>query len=86
MKIGKQSYRFENVYLQDSSVAIGAIEGKGKIRSYADIIYDDSYFGEKSFEAAERKMQRETLINLKQKTLSIDADIYILFGGDLINQ
>lgn len=86
MKIGKQSYLFENVYVLDGSVAIGNMEGKGKIKPYADITYDDAYFGEKSFEAAERKMQRETIDNLKHKLLMIDQNIDLLFGGDLINQ
>ena len=86
MKIGKQSFEFNQVYLLDTSVAIGSLEAKGKIKGYADIIYDDSYFGEKSFEAAERKMQRETINNLKHKQLMIDQNIDVLFGGDLINQ
>ena len=86
MKVGKQSYQFDDVYLIDSSVAIGSIEGKGKIKCYADIVYHDAYFGEKSFEVAERKMQKETINKLKHKQYLIDQDIDILFGGDLINQ
>lgn len=86
MKIGKQSFEFNQVYLIDSSVAIGNLEGEGKMKCYADIVYNDSYFGEKSFEAAERKMQKDTIENLKQKQLLIDQDIDIVFGGDLINQ
>ena len=42
MKIGKQSFEFNQVYLLDTSVAIGSLEAKGKISGYADIIYDDS--------------------------------------------
>ena len=60
MKIGKQSYVFKNVYLEETAVAIGELEAKGKMKSYADIVYNDSYFEEKSFEAAERKMQKHS--------------------------
>ena len=86
MKIGSSSYKFDNVYLIDTSVAIGKLESIGKMKSYADIIYKDSYFDEKSFEAAERKMQKDTIDKLKEKQLLIDDDIDILFSGDLINQ
>ena len=86
MKIGKCSYKFENVFLEETAVAIGKLESEGKIRSYADIIYKDQYFNEKSYEAAERKMQKDTLEKLKSKKYLIDGNIDLIFGGDLINQ
>ena len=86
MKIGSSSYKFDNVYVVDTSVAIGKLEAMGKMKPYADIIYNDSYFNEKSFEAAERKMQKDVINKLKDKQLLLDSDIDILFSGDLINQ
>ena len=86
MKIGKSSYKFDNVYVIETALAIGKLEAEGKMKSYADIIYDDQYFKEKSFELAERKMQRDTINKLKSKKYLIDTDIDIIFGGDLINQ
>lgn len=86
MKIGTSSFRFNNVYLEETSVAIGKLEAEGKMKSYADIIYDDTYFNEDSFEKAERKMQMDTINNLKGKKYLLDTDIDILFSGDLINQ
>ena len=86
MKIGKQSYKFENVYLSETAVAIGMLEAKGKMKSYADIVYKDTYFNEDSFEKAERKMQTDTINKLKEKKYLLDSDIDILFSGDLINQ
>ena len=73
MKIGKCSYKFENVFLEETAVAIGKLESEGKIRSYADIIYEDQYFNEKSYEAAERKMQKDTLEKLKSKIQVLKA-------------
>ena len=64
MKIGKSSFVFKEVYLEETAVAIGSLEAKGKMKSYADIVYDDEYFNEKSYEAAERKMQKETINKL----------------------
>ena len=72
MKIGKCSYSFKNDYLEETAVAIGVLEAKGKMKSYADIIYTDQYMNEKSFEAAERKMQKETIDKLKIKKYLID--------------
>ena len=86
MKIGNSSYKFNNVYLDETSVAIGKLEAEGKMKNYADIIYKDTYFNEESFEKAERKMQIDTITNLKSKRYLLDNDIDILFSGDLINQ
>ena len=86
MKKGKSSYIFDNVFLEETSVAIGKLESMGKMKSYADIIYSDNYFKEKSFEAAERKMQKQTIEKLKSKRYLIDQNIDLILGGDLINQ
>ena len=86
MKIGKCSYKFKNVFMEETAVAIGSLEAKGKMKSYADIIYEDQYFGEKSYEAAERKMQKEIINKLKHKKYLIDSNIDLILGGDLINQ
>ena len=86
MKIGKCSYKFKNVFIEETAVAIGSLEAQGKMKSYADIIYEDQYFGEKSYEAAERKMQKEIINKLKHKKYLIDSNIDLILGGDLINQ
>ena len=86
MKIGKSSYVFNNVFLEETAVSIGPLEAKGKMISYADIIYEDNYIKEKSFEAAERKMQLDTINKLKSKKHLIDQNIDLILGGDLINQ
>ena len=86
MKIGKSSYQFDNVFLEETAVAIGSLEAKGKMVSYADIIYKDPYFEEKSYEAAERKMQKDTINKLKSKKYLIDSNMDLILGGDLINQ
>lgn len=86
MKVGKYSYIFENVFVKATSVAIGKLESEGKMKGYADIVYNNTLFNEDSFEKAERKMQTDTIKKLKEKELLLDSDIDFLFGGDLINQ
>ena len=86
MKIRESSFKFNNVYLDETAVAIGKLEALGKMKSYADIIYKDTYFDEESFEKAERKMQEDTINLIKKKKMLLDTDIDFLFSGDLINQ
>ena len=86
MKLGRGSFKFNDVYVKNTCIAIGKLEAQGKLKSYADIVYNDNYFGEKSFEAAERKMQKDVIGRLKAKEFLTDLDIDLLVGGDLINQ
>ncbi len=67
--------------------AVGAKkEGEGPIGSLFDLIVDDSYFGESSWEKAESKLQRNALeIALKKAKLSPE-NLDTLFAGDLLNQ
>lgn len=80
------SFKLTNAYLQATCSAIGNKEAKGKMKAYADIIYKDNYFGTKSFEEAERKMQADVINLLKDKKHLIDLDIDYVLGGDLISQ
>jgi stage V sporulation protein AD len=75
------SYKFNSVYLGDSYSIAGPEEIKGNIKNF-DLIIPDYYFGEKTFEDAEIKMQRvvmDYLINHNQK-------VEVITGGDLTNQ
>ena len=47
---------------------------------------DDYYFGEKTLEKAEIKMQKEAINNILNKNKLFPNDIDILIGGDLSNQ
>ena len=74
------SLRFNNVYIKDWFSIIGPDEEKGNIKN-ANYYLKDYYYGEKSFEAAEIKMQKTVLNCLKQKN-----DFNLVIGGDLSNQ
>lgn len=86
MKIGRQSYLFNNVYLKNTTTIIGPNEKESIVSSYVDYKSDDIYFEKKSFEEAEIEIQ-EKLINLmKEKELICEFDIDLLINGDLNNQ
>lgn len=70
-----------------ASAAIGSkMEAQGPLAESFDILNEDSYFGQSSWEKAESQMQ-ETVINkaLEKAKLS-NADVECIFAGDLLNQ
>ena len=50
------SIKFKNVYLNDYKTIIGPMEKESHLKK-ADIVMNDYYLGEKTFEMAEVKMQ-----------------------------
>lgn len=80
------THYFKNVYLKDTSTVCGLYEKKGPLRNYFDKTYDDFYFGEKSFEKAEIKSVKDSLVLLMKKCGIVKEDIDLVIGGDLLNQ
>ena len=75
------SMKFNNVYLSNSYSIVGKDESYGNLRCY-DMVINDYYFGCKTFEAAEIKMQKTVIDYLLKKNKDID----LIMGGDLTNQ
>lgn len=61
-------------------------EGEGPIGNLLDLVVDDSYFGESSWEKAESKLQRSALEIALEKASLTGANLDTLFAGDLLNQ
>ena len=64
----------------------GKKEAEGPLRSVFDQISTDNYFGQKSWELAERHMQKLALDTLCQKANLEKGSIGAVFSGDLLNQ
>lgn len=79
------SLKFNNVYMSDWSTISGPLESNSKLKKL-ELKMSDYYYGEKSFEQCEIKMQREVINHLLKKTKLGINDIDILVGGDLLNQ
>ena len=75
------SFIFKDVYLKDYYTVASPLETKGSIKNF-DHIIDNYYYGEKTFEQAESKMQKTVLNYL----LSKDNNTKVIVGGDLSNQ
>lgn len=86
-RCGKQSFIFDQmpVITAWASVA-GKKESEGPLGKYFDINHKDSYFGQKSWEQAERHMQEMALQTLINKAGISMSDIGAVFSGDLLNQ
>lgn len=75
------SLSFDNVYINDYDAIVGKNEKNGKIKKAKNVI-NDFYYGEKTFELAQIKMQRKIINNLISRNENID----LIIGGDLSNQ
>ena len=87
LKCGKQSFRLESppIITHWASI-VGKKESEGPLASYFDHIEKDSYFGQKTWEQAECKMQQLVLEKLAQKANMQPQDYELVFSGDLLNQ
>jgi len=79
------SLKFNNIYIKDWLTIAGPLEKDSRLKKI-DLHMDDYYFGEKSFEQAEAKMQSVVINNLLAKNKLATKDIDILVGGDLLDQ
>lgn len=86
-KCGKQSFVFGNppVITAWASIA-GKKESEGPLSAYFDAVETDSYFGQKTWEQAEKKMQQRALEILSNKSKVALKDIELVCSGDLLNQ
>lgn len=84
---GRQSFRLPQppVITAWASVA-GKKESEGPLAHSFDISSRDSRFGQRSWEQAEKQMQRSALGKLAEKAGLRITDFELVFSGDLLNQ
>lgn len=86
-KCGRQSFRLETppVITAWASIA-GKKESEGPIANTFDVIEKDAYFGQKTWEQGEKRMQQIALETLAKKAKIQKNDFGLVFSGDLLNQ
>jgi len=86
-KQGRQSFLLENhpVITTWASIA-GKREVEGPLSHTFDIKCRDTYFGQKTWEQAEKHMQQLILNKLISKAGIAQEEIGLVFSGDLLNQ
>lgn len=84
---GKQSFVHPNppVITTWASVA-GKKESEGPLANEFDKTSKDTYFGQKTWEQGEKRMQQMALEILAEKSGMSERDFELVFSGDLLNQ
>lgn len=87
LKRGRQSFIFPErpVITAWASVA-GKKESEGLLAHAFDVINQDSYFGQTTWEQGEKRMQQLALETLAQKAGLQQKEFDLVFSGDLLNQ
>lgn len=86
-RIGKSTWAFKHdIAILSSSAVVGPMEGNGQLAGSFDLVYEDLYLGQETWEKAERKMLDDAVtIAIKKANLS-EKEIDIYIAGDLLNQ
>ena len=85
--MGRQSFLFEIPPVITSWASVsGKKEKEGPLSRYFDVVCRDSYFGQKTWEQAEKKMQQMALDTLAQKCGMEKERFQLVLSGDLLNQ
>ena len=69
-----------------SYTIVGPKEGQGNFGPYFDYVMKNDYFGERTYEKAERKMLESAITGALENAKLSAKDIDIMIGGDLLNQ
>lgn len=86
-KRGKQSFVLPQMPVITTWASIaGKKEGEGPLSHTFDVVSQDTYFGEKTWEQAEKQMQKMALVKLLEKAGIQKNQIGLVFSGDLLNQ
>lgn len=84
---GRQSWIFESKPVILASAAVGGpFEGKGPLATDFDILHEDIWLGEDSYEKAEKKLLEEACETAIEKGKLKKEDITFHISGDLMNQ
>lgn len=84
---GKQSFVLKHPpTIAAWACTAGRKESEGPLAKTFDIVQTETYFGEKTWEQAEKRMQQITLDTLLQKAGINKEALGIVFSGDLLNQ
>lgn len=87
MKKGRQSFVFENPPTITAWASIaGKKEKEGPLGHSFDFTHNDAYFGQKTWEQGEKRMQQLALQTLLEKAGIQTSELDCIMSGDLLNQ
>ena len=86
-RLGRQTTLFcDPVGVVSWASVVGRMEGNGPLGGSFDLVNEDSFFGQATWEQAEARMQGEALELALQKGGLKAEDVDCVFAGDLLNQ
>lgn len=86
-KRGKQSFLLPKpVFINAWASIAGKKESQGPLGKTFDQTSNDPYFGQKTWEQGEKRMQQLALQTLAKKAGLTTSDFDVVFSGDLLNQ
>lgn len=86
-RIGKQSFTLPQLPVIHTWASVaGKKESEGPLANCFDITSQDTYFGQKTWEQAEKRMQQLALEKLAEKWGRRKSDFDLVLSGDLLNQ
>lgn len=84
---GKQSFVLpQPVVITTWASVAGKKEKEGPLGHCFDITDDDTFFGQKTWEQGEKRMQQLALQTLMKKAALRPSELGLVFSGDLLNQ
>lgn len=81
-----QSFNIDNIYIHSIGVIVSKKEKQGPIGKYFLHYIDDYYYGCKTFEKAQIKMAKTSIVRAIEKSMYSLKDIKVCIAGDLSNQ
>lgn len=86
-KVGQRTIAFTNPpVIVATTTIVGPEEGAGPLRNTFDRIINDEYYGEQTWEKAERRMLEDVMNEVLQRAGLKAADVDYMLAGDLLNQ
>lgn len=86
MKTGKQTVKFNNVFIKSHYSVVGKKEGEGPLKDWFDYVSNDAHFGEESWEKAEMRLLLNAINGAIENSGLKKEEIEYFLGGDLLNQ
>lgn len=87
MLVGHQSWKFANLPVIEASAATGGpFEARGNLAADFDILHDDLWMGQDSYEKAHKLLLEEAIDAALQKANYTKEDMHFMLAGDLVNQ
>lgn len=86
-KVGEHSFCLQSPPVIKAWASVtGKKEAQGPLGTTFDVTCEDSYYGQKTWEQAEKRMQQLALQTLAKKACMKQAEFQLVFSGDLLNQ